>query len=56
MVSPKLILDEYLLAEKVVDTKKPCYFLIDMGNWRLVNSVTTSNIELEPNAQTFINS
>ena len=48
--SPKLIIDEYLLAEEVQDAVRPCYFLIDMGNWRVSNGVVTVNIEVEPPA------
>lgn len=48
MKSPKLIIDEYLLAEKVVNPKKPCYFLIDMGNWTMNNSVGSQTVEVEP--------
>lgn len=39
MVSPRLIIDEFLLSEKVVDLKKPCYFLFDMGHWQIDTSI-----------------
>lgn len=51
--SPKLIIDEYLLAEEVQDAARPCYFLIDMGNWRVSNGVVTVNIEVEPPAEVY---
>jgi hypothetical protein len=39
MISPKLIIDEYLLSEKVVNPVKPCYFLLDMGLWEISTSI-----------------
>jgi hypothetical protein len=55
MFSPKLIIDEYLLAEEVQDPKRPCYFLVDMGEWKVKNSVITVNVELEPKSSVFEN-
>jgi len=34
MESPKLIIDEYLLAERVIEHKKPFFFMIDLGTWK----------------------
>jgi len=39
MVSPRLIIDEFLLSEKVVDLKRPCYFMLDMGHWQIDTSI-----------------
>lgn len=47
MISPKIIIDEYLLAEQVQNIDKPCYFLLDMGDWEMQNSVDQSTVELE---------
>ena len=47
MISPKIIIDEFLLAEEVQDIKKPCYFLLDMGDWTMQNSVDPFEVELE---------
>ena len=47
MESPKLIIDEYLLAEHVIEHKKPFYFLIDLGNWNFkMGSATRPSIDL----------
>ena len=62
MVSPRLIIDEFLLSEKVVDTKRPCYFMLDMGEWQITTTIIspilfnlekqeTVNVELEPTPQ-----
>jgi hypothetical protein len=53
MKSPKLIIDEYLLAEKVINPKRPCYFLIDMGNWTMNNSVGSQMVEVEPDSSVY---
>jgi hypothetical protein len=36
--SPKVIVDEYLLAEKVLNRNRPMFFLFDMGSWKASNS------------------
>lgn len=41
MVSPRLIIDEFLLSEKVVDLKRPCYFMLDMGHWQIDTSINS---------------
>jgi hypothetical protein len=53
MLSPKLIIDEYLLAEQVQDANRPCYFLVDMGEWHVNNAITFVNVELEPSAEVY---
>lgn len=46
--SPKLIIDEYLLAEKVMNPEKPAYFLVDMGLWEAQNRVEIIDTETVP--------
>lgn len=53
-LSPKLIIDEYLLAEKVLDHEKPAYFLVDMGRWTATNCVIRHLIEHIPTAKEII--
>lgn len=53
MKSPKIVIDEYLLAEEVQDVRRPCYFLVDMGEWHVNNSVITVNVELEPRSDVY---
>ena len=53
-LSPKLIVDEYLLAEKVLDPAKPAYFLVDMGRWTASNCVIRNLIEAIPTSKALI--
>ena len=53
-LSPKLILDEYLLAEKVLDPKNPAYLLIDMGRWTATNCIIRSLVEAIPTTKEMI--
>ena len=43
-----LIIDEFLLAEKVVDLDCPCFFLIDMGSLEADTKLIESNVEIIP--------
>ena len=36
--SPKLVIDEYLVGEKVLNRKRPMFLLLDMGRWRFKNA------------------
>ena len=39
ITSPKIIFDEYLLGEKVMDSNLPALFLLNMGKWEFKNKV-----------------
>ena len=52
--APQLILDEYLLAEKVLDPENPAYFLLDMGRWTATNCIIRSLVEAIPTTKEMI--
>ena len=37
--APKLVIDEYLFIEKVVNHKEPTYLLLDMGSVIISNDI-----------------
>jgi hypothetical protein len=45
ITSPKIIFDEYLLGEKVMDSNLPALFLLNMGKWEFTNKVYLMNVE-----------
>jgi len=38
-----------------MDIKRPCYFLVDMGNWTVVNNVVKTSVEMEPDSSVYNN-
>jgi len=36
--SPKLVIDEYLWGDPLLEKKRPVYFLLDMGKLKIENS------------------
>lgn len=54
IASPKVILDEYLLSERVQDPQRPFYLLLDMGSWFLMNEITDQSVEQNLDGQKFI--
>jgi len=43
--SPKLVIDEYLWGDPLLEKKRPVYFLLDMGKLKIENSQYKQNIE-----------
>ena len=43
--SPKLVIDEYLFGEPILEKKKPVYFLLDMGKLKIQNTMCEQLIE-----------
>ena len=43
--SPKLIIDEYLVGEKVLNRKRPMFLLLDMGRWRFKNASSVKKMD-----------
>ena len=43
--SPKIIFDEFLLGERVLDKDLPALFLLDMGSWTFKNKLYSLNLE-----------
>jgi len=45
ITSPKIIFDEFLLGERVLDSDLPALFLLNMGKWSFTNKVYSINVE-----------
>lgn len=43
--SPKIIFDEFLLGDRVLDPYLPALFLLNMGSWEFTNKVYQQNVE-----------
>lgn len=44
-ISPKLVIDEYLFGDPVMEKKRPFYFLLDMGKLKIENKLYKQTIE-----------
>ena len=45
ITSPKIIFDEYLFGEKVLNQAEPAFFLLNMGTWQFSNKVYSTRVE-----------
>ena len=43
--SPKIIFDEFLLGDRILDSDLPALFYLNMGSWEFLNKVYPQNIE-----------
>ena len=43
--SPKIIFDEYLLGDRVLDKNLPALFFLNMGSWEFINKVYYQKVE-----------
>lgn len=43
--SPKIIFDEFLLGDRVLDSDLPALFYLNMGSWEFLNKVYPQNVE-----------
>ena len=43
--SPKIIFDEFLLGDRVLDSNLPALFYLNMGSWEFINKVYPQNVE-----------
>jgi len=45
IASPKIIFDEYLFGQPVMDSQLPALFLLDMGSWVFETKVYSKSVE-----------